>query len=130
MRRVILFVMVALLLPTLASAQFAPRVAAVAQVDAAEARVPACQAAKLTQFGVPREALDALFDVSRHSMNHLREGEGQDAVPVCSGVDCGCDIAREECQAGCPVYPEPGSIQCTFQCGQAYRACAIACCGI
>ena len=121
MRRVILLVVCALLLPTLASAQFAPRVAAVAQIDAVEEKAPACQAVKLPPFGVSREVMDVLFDVSRHSKYH--------AVPACSGESCGCDITREECLAGCPVYPAPGSIQCTFQCGQAYRACAIACCG-
>jgi hypothetical protein len=46
----------------------------------------------------------------------------------CSGNNCGCEVAQQECMEGCPQYPEPGWLECSGDCRRDYKRCAIACC--
>jgi hypothetical protein len=125
MRRTTIFLSL-LLLPVVVNAAPPPLDTSIVRQKHSAKASSKCTATSLPQFGISNSG-PALPPSERSKTKLLPWGAG-DAKKMCSGATCGCDVAQEECRAGCPPEGEPGWINCIFTCGQEYRRCGICCC--
>ena len=91
----------------------------------ASPRLSRCAATLLPQFDVPR--LQVSFEIPSPENLPKEAWRFKLKSASCSGVDCGCDIDQQECNAGCDPNSE-NYYGCLAQCAHQYHRCAVCCC--